>query len=130
MSKLFLFSFICMFLLGGCVSQEMRKSEAYHRITPKEAHRMISELEEYIILDVRTEAEHQKKHIPGAVSIPLGQIKDRAEKELPDKNAMIFVHCLSGGRSTLAAKELFKMGYSNIYDFEKITKWPGETVSN
>ena len=102
----------------------------YHSITAEEAYRMISGLEDYIILDVRTESEHQKNRIPGSISIPLGQIKDRAEKELPDKDAMIFVHCLSGGRSTAAAKELFKMGYTNIYDFKKITKWPGETVSD
>ena len=130
MPKFVAFSLIGVCLLTGCASSEMRESDAYHSITAEEAYRMISELDSYIILDVRTESEYAKKHIPGAISIPLGQIKDRAESELPDKDAMIFVHCKSGGRSTMASKELFKMGYNNIYDFKKITKWPGETVSN
>ena len=129
MLKLFLSSFIFISLLTGCVSTEMRKGGAYHSITPKEAYLMMAELEEYVILDVRTENEHQKKRIPGAISIPLGQITERAEIELPDKNAMIFVHCKLGGRSTAAAKELIKLGYKNVYDFKKITKWPGETIS-
>ena len=108
----------------------MRESGRYHSITSQEAYDMISKLEDYVILDVRSEGERQKKRIPGSVSIPLGEVKDRAENELPDKNAMIFVHCRSGGRSTAAAKQLFELGYTNIYDFKKITKWPGETVSD
>jgi len=130
MGKLLVLSFISIILLSGCVSTEMRESGRYHSITSQEAYNMISKLEDYIILDVRSESEYKKKRIPGAVSIPLGEVKVRAESELPDKNAMIFVHCRSGGRSTVAAKELFKLGYTNIYDFKKITKWPGETIGD
>ena len=130
MQRSFVFSLIVTSLLAGCASAEMRESGRYHSITSQEAYKMISGLEEYVILDVRTESEYQKKRIPGAISIPLGEIKERVENELPDKNAMIFVHCRSGGRSTAAAKELFRLGYTNIYDFKKITKWPGQTVGD
>jgi len=130
MPKLLVFSFICVSLLAGCVSTEMRESGRYHSITAGEAYNMISKLDDYIILDVRAESERQKKRIPGSISIPFREVKDRAENELPDKNAMIFVHCRSGGRSTAAAKELIRLGYTNIYDFKKITKWPGETVGD
>ena len=130
MAKLCILSFISISLLTGCVSAELREAAGYHSITAAEAYRMISELDDYIILDVRAESEYQKKRIPGAISIPFRQVKDRAEKELPDKGAMIFVHCRSGGRSTLAAKELIRLGYANVYDFKKITRWPGETISS
>ena len=130
MPKLFILLFISIILLSGCASIEMRESGRYHSITSQEAYDMISKLDDYIILDVRSESEYKKKRIPGAVSIPLGEVKDRAESELPDKNAMIFVHCRSGGRSTMAAKELFNLGYTNVYDFKKITKWPGETIGD
>ncbi|MCL2138500.1 MAG: rhodanese-like domain-containing protein [Treponema sp.] len=128
MPKQYYFLFMCISILSGCISAEMRGTEGYHSITAKEAYKMISELEEYIILDVRTESERQKKYIPGSISIPFRQIKDRADNELPDKNAMIFVHCLSGGRSTIAARELISLGYTNVYDFKKITRWPGELI--
>ena len=130
MRNQFIFPFICISLLAGCVSTEMRESGRYHSITPQEAYNMISELDDYIILDVRTESERQKKRIPGSISIPFREVKDRAENELPDKNAMIFVHCRSGGRSTAAAKELVRQGYTNVFDFKKITKWPGETIGD
>ena len=129
MSKLFSL-LVCITILTGCMSIEMRKAEGYHSISAKEAYRMISELEDYIILDVRAESEHQKKRIPGSMSIPFREVKDRAEKELPDKNAMIFVHCFAGGRSTIASRELIRLGYTNIYDFKKITRWPGETIGD
>ena len=127
MQNVFIYSLVCICLLTGCKSTEM---PGYHSINAKEAYKMISELEDYIILDVRTESERQAKRIPGSISIPFRQIKDRAESELPDKDAMIFVHCQSGGRSTIAAKELVRLGYTNIYDFKKITRWPGETISD
>ena len=129
MKKLVIFLVICFSLMLGCKSSETREAGMYHSISPQQAYNMISTLEEYIILDVRSENEHQRKHIPGAISIPFLQIKDRAENELPDKDAMIFVHCRSGGRSTIAAKELVRLGYTNIYDFKKITRWPGQTIS-
>ena len=128
MQKLFILSFFGIILLAGCASMEMRMSGRYHSITAAQAYKMISGLENYIILDVRTEGERQKMRIPGSISIPLKQVKEQAENELTDKNAMIFVHCRSGGRSTVAAKELFELGYTNIYDFKKITRWPGEIL--
>ena len=130
MLKPLILSCICIALLAGCKSTGNREAGMYHTITPREAYRMISELEDYVILDVRTESEFQNRRIPGALSIPLRYITERAENELPDKDAMIFVHCRSGGRSTIAAKELVQLGYTNVYDFKKITRWPGQTISD
>ncbi|MCL2129021.1 MAG: rhodanese-like domain-containing protein [Treponema sp.] len=126
MRNLIIFSFVCICMLPGCKSTDTYAARGYHSITAPEAYNMIRGLDDYIILDVRSVSEHQKKRIPGAVSIPFLQVKNRAEAELPDKDAMIFVHCLSGGRSTKAARELVKLGYKNVYDFKKLTKWPGE----
>ena len=130
MPKLFAFLLICTALLPGCKSTDPQMERAYHSITAQEAYDMISQLKDYVIVDVRSESERKAKRIPGSVSIPFRQVKDLAESVLPDKNAMIFVHCRSGGRSTIAAKQLVKLGYLNVYDFKKITKWPGETISD
>ena len=60
----------------------------------------------YIILDVREQYEYDEGHIPGAIIIPCGEIADRVEKELPDKDQLILVYCRSGRRSKIAAEEL------------------------
>ena len=82
----------------------------------------------YIILDVREQYEYDEGHILGAILIPYGEIADRAEKELPDKNQLILVYCRSGRRSKIAAEELVKLGYTNVKEFGGIIDWEYEIV--
>ena len=82
----------------------------------------------YIILDVREQYEYDEGHIPGAILIPYGEIADRAEKELPDKDQLILVYCRSGRRSKIAAEELVKLGYTNVKEFGGIIDWEYEIV--
>ena len=48
-----------------------------------------------ILLDVRTQEEYSQGRIPGSINIPLQEITS-VEKEIPDKDAPVFVHCYSG----------------------------------
>ena len=63
-----------------------------------------------------------------AILIPEYEIKDRAEKELPDKDALILVYCRSGRRSKIASEELVKLGYTNVKEFGGIIGWPYDVV--
>ena len=102
---------------------------SWQTITATEALTMIAELDNFILLDVRTVAEYQEIRIEGAVLIPYDVIKDKAETELPDKNTVILVYCRSGRRSALAAADLVALGFTHIYDFGGIINWPFETIS-
>ena len=84
--------------------------------------------QDYIIIDARTQEEFDEGHIEGAIMIPEYEIKDKAEKELPDKNALILVYCRSGRRSKIASEELVKLGYTNVKEFGGIIDWPYEIV--
>lgn len=64
------------------------------------------------ILDVREAAEYVFGHIPGAKSIPMGELMNRLD-EL-NKDETIYVICRTGTRSDLAAKELTKAGFTKI----------------
>ena len=119
----------CISILAACSSVETASDNTgpkaeYHKLSAAGLVKMLSEISDYTVLDVRTEREYRKRHIKDAVWIPFTQVQDRAEKELPDKNKVIFVHCRYGGRSTVAAKKLVKMGYMNVYDFKCINSWP------
>ena len=85
--------------------------------------------ENYIILDVRTQAEYEEKHIPGAICIPNETIGSDDIQELPDKDQLILVYCRSGNRSKQASEKLVALGYTNIVEFGGINDWPGKTVS-
>jgi len=125
----------CIGLLMGCnrnvsSAQDNKKAKAeYHKISAEKARTMMSELNDFILLDVRTGEEYTEKHIDGAVLIPDYEIEDRAGGELPDKNAVILVYCRSGRRSENAARKLVDRGYTNVYDFGGIIDWPYKTVS-
>ncbi|RME89861.1 MAG: CoA-disulfide reductase [Verrucomicrobia bacterium] len=65
--------------------------------------------ERQVLLDVRTEEEHRAGAIPGAIHIPLHELRRRVE-ELP-RDKEIIVHCQSGQRSYYACRFLAQRGY-------------------
>jgi rhodanese-related sulfurtransferase len=72
-----------------------------------------------MLLDVREEDEFQAGHVPGAVNIPRGLLEFRIWKQLGyptivDTKRKIFVQCMTGGRATLATKQLSDIGYTNV----------------
>jgi len=122
-----------LFLLTACTGVQMNNSNnshtLWHSITPSEAKRMMDELDNYVLLDVRGPAEYEQMHIEGAILIPAGELSERAEAELPDKDAVILIYCHGGLRSEPAAAELIRQGYTNVYSFGGIISWPYGTVS-
>jgi len=134
-------------LLTGCVSTEIQIEKPttseqtseliqqndpefaeHYKITAEEAKEIMDSGGEYILLDVRTDAEYNEGHIEGAILIPDYEIKDRAESELPDKTSVILIYCRSGRRSANVAYELAAMGYTKVYDFGGIIDWGYGTV--
>ncbi|MCZ6673836.1 MAG: rhodanese-like domain-containing protein [Verrucomicrobia bacterium] len=69
-----------------------------------------------LILDVGTEKEFSKKHIPGVVNLPLHELVEKISTLESDKSQVILCHCLSGGRSAIAMSRLRKLGYSQAYN--------------
>ena len=116
-----LFALTFPFALPGCASGSGEAS--YEQISGEEAKALMDSESGYIILDARTQEEYDLGHIPGAILIPYGEIADRAENELPDKNQLILVYCRSGRRSKIAAEELVKLGYTNVKEFGGIIDW-------
>ena len=115
-------------LFGLTACQDGGNNTTYEQITPQQAKEIMDTEQDYIIIDARTEEEFAEGHIENAILIPEYEIKDRAEKELPDKEALILVYCRSGRRSKIASEELVKLGYTNVKEFGGIIDWPYETV--
>jgi rhodanese-related sulfurtransferase len=119
---------ISLSLFGLTACQDGGNNATYEQITPQQAKEIMDTEQEYIIIDARTEEEFAEGHIENAILIPEYEIKDRAEKELPDKDALILVYCRSGRRSKIASEELVKLGYTNVKEFGGIIDWPYEVV--
>ena len=127
-NKRFLIALLTLTLPLGCVGCSDGSSASYEQISGAQAKALMDSESGYIILDAREQHEYDEGHIPGAILIPYGEIADRAENELPDKDQLILVYCRSGRRSKIAAEQLVKLGYTNVKEFGGIIDWEYETV--
>lgn len=71
-----------------------------------------------LIVDVREPEEFAGGHVPGAINIPRGLLEFRIWKVLGHPNTVetnrrIVLYCLTGGRCTLAARQLKDIGFTN-----------------
>jgi len=107
----------------GRLNAEAPVDNPFQRITAQQAYEMMNELEDFILVDVRTEREFMERRIDGAILMPDFDIADMAPVRLPDMNAVIIVYCRTGGRSANVARMLANMGYTNVYDMGGIVDW-------
>ena len=71
-----------------------------------------TDLEQFLVLDVREDHEFSEGHLPGAISLPRSRLEmECADCEpLTNNNKPVLVYCKSGRRSLLAAKTLQELG--------------------
>jgi rhodanese-related sulfurtransferase len=66
------------------------------------------------IVDVRELVEVNNLTAPRSVHIPRGILEMKVGEAIPDEDHPIYLHCATGGRATLAAAQLVKMGYTKV----------------
>lgn len=66
------------------------------------------------IVDVRELVEVNNLSMPKSVHIPRGILEMKIGEVIPDEDHPIYLHCATGGRATLAAEQLVKMGYTRV----------------
>jgi rhodanese-related sulfurtransferase len=71
-----------------------------------------------LVLDVRTAAEFDAGHIPGAVNIPHDAIGDRIAELGPADDRDIIVYCRSGRRTAIALEALKGAGFSRLFHLD------------
>lgn len=74
---------------------------------------LISDSSDVLLLDVRTGAEYNGEmgHLPGAVLIPVQELKNRMTELEPFRDRMIIVYCRSGNRSGKGTGVLIEQGF-------------------
>lgn len=73
----------------------------------------IDKKEKAYILDVRDPDEFKAGHLPGAIHVSRGKLEFVIWDKIQDREAKIYVYCLTSARSALATKTLNEMGYKN-----------------
>ncbi|MFW9822914.1 MAG: FAD-dependent oxidoreductase [Candidatus Thorarchaeota archaeon] len=67
-----------------------------------------------ILLDVRTNREHEDRNIEGSINIPIHELRNRLQ-ELP-KDKPLLVYCEVGYRSYISSRMLLQKGYNEVYE--------------
>jgi rhodanese-related sulfurtransferase len=105
--------------------------EAKSRVRQTDVHEIKARLdrgEKVNLVDVREESEWAKGHLPDARHLSKGVIERDIETAVPDKNTELVLYCGGGFRSTLAADNLQKMGYTNVLSMDG--GWRGWNEAN
>jgi rhodanese-related sulfurtransferase len=80
-----------------------------------EVKRKLRRREKFLFIDVREEHEWDAGHAAGAMYLGKGIIERDIERLVPDKKTEIVLYCGGGYRSALAADNLRRMGYRNVF---------------
>jgi len=95
----------------------------YNEVNSKQFQQLLS-AGNGILIDVRTEAEYSNGHIANAGNLDIYNPDFRRSLLLLPKDQPIYLYCLSGNRSVMAAKILVENGYKNIYNLQNgLLEW-------
>lgn len=103
---------------------ETHELETLEQITACDLYNHIKEKNVHVI-DVRSKSEFDSGHLPGALHIHGGHLKDRL-KEIPADKKLI-IQCQSGDRSNIASSVLLANGFKNVTNLSGgINAWKHE----
>ncbi|MCJ2166195.1 MULTISPECIES: rhodanese-like domain-containing protein [unclassified Pseudodesulfovibrio] len=86
-----------------------------------------------VIIDVRTPAEFELFHIPGAINVPYPASLAELALAAPDPSRPAVVVCMTGHRSPPVVRQMQQGGYTNVHNLTwGMVAWKlfgGDTVS-
>ena len=75
-----------------------------------------------LVIDVRSPEEYSGGHLPNAVNIPLGDLRQGLPRRVKDKHQVLLLHCLSGGRSAIAQQQAKNLGYTGVFNLGSLAR--------
>jgi phage shock protein E len=87
----------------------------------------VNEAHEYlrngaVLVDVRTPAEFNARHLRNAINIPVDEIETSLPTHFANKNQPILLHCNGGRRSAVAKTKLNANGYADAHNLGSYTR--------
>ena len=121
---------ILLLILSSCTAKKLPQKETimttFTYVSMEEGLKLMSNDNNFVLLDVRTPEEFSSGHIPGALQLTNETFtKQDAEKLLKDKSQTIYVYCRSGRRSKQSSQKLIDFGYTNVIEIGGIIDYNG-----
>jgi len=109
-------------LIGSCTNGQSQNAAT--TLTPTEFAEKIKAMPEASVVDVRTPGEFSKGHLQNALNCDWNGSEFDSQISTVDKTKPVFVYCMSGVRSAVAASKMRADGFSKVYELQGgIMKW-------
>jgi len=82
--------------------------------SPEEVRARLAQPAPPVLIDIREPDETQQGVIPGALVIPRGFLEMRIEDKVPQRDTPVVLYCSASVRSTMAAKSMLDLGYTEV----------------
>lgn len=110
------------FLFNSCTNGQSTPSNS--SVSAIEFSKKITELPDAIIVDVRTPGEFSQGHLKNAVNYNISSSEFENQIASLNKLKPVLVYCLSGSRSTYAARYMKSKGFNEVYELNGgMMKW-------
>ena len=74
---------------------DTKRNSMMNTISRDELKKKIEGKDTFVLVETLPATAYQHAHLPGAINLPPDQLRDLAQKVLPDKTADIVVYCAS-----------------------------------
>lgn len=75
-----------------------------------------------VLVDVRSPGEFGGGSVPGAVNLPLGDIREQMDSGQFSKDDPVILFCASGTRSSMAKRQLQGAGLTNVHNLGSFSR--------
>ncbi len=91
------------------------------RITREELRDRLILREDLVLVEALPEKYWNESHLPDSIQMDYTEVRDRAQKLLPDKEAQVIVYCASTEcqNSSKASRTLEELGYKNVHEYKE-----------
>lgn len=103
---------------AGCQAQNASTGVVNMDVGVEDFAAGLSNSNEVLLLDVRTDKEFMEGHLIGATQLDFFRDDFKTEVEKLDRTRPVYVYCRSGNRSGKAAKLMKELGFAEVYNLE------------
>jgi rhodanese-related sulfurtransferase len=113
--------------MSGLMNLFAKKPESFITVDCGELEQIIeSEGSNIELIDVRTEREHNRGHIPNSENVNVMSLDFVSKMEFLDKDKAYYVYCAAGNRSKTACRQMIQMGFTKVYNVRRgMMGWSG-----
>lgn len=113
--------------LSPTASSRAEISVTYTKLAPSDFANQLDELDNELLLDVRTPTEYHSGHLPEAQLLDFRASDFRQRVKRLNRDQPVMIYCAAGGRSSAAVDILHGLGFTEIYELQGgLTSWVGE----